>query len=136
MTPNEVERIVNAYGRVLREQTATGVVRDIRSLPYSKGQIKEALRFAIRITSDESMRGHFKGAYIGLSDFQELSDAQILALQTWNKVLANSSTEDKIDDLHKQAIDISSVGKEVATVQASLAAEAHALAEELKAAGF
>lgn len=136
MTPNEVERIVNAYGRVLRETAATGLVRDIHSLPYSKGQIKEALQFALRITDDESMRSHFVGAYIALSDFQELSDTQISALRSWNKVLGSASTEPTMEDLHKQAIAISNVGKDVTAIQAKSTAEARALAEELKAAGF
>jgi hypothetical protein len=76
MKPNEVEGIVHAYGAVLQETTATGVIRDIRSLPYSKYQIKEALQYALRITSDPSIREHLKAAYISLSDFQELSDEQ------------------------------------------------------------
>jgi hypothetical protein len=136
MTPNEVERIVGAYGKVLMEKTATGLVRDIHSLPYSKDQIKEALRFALRSTVDESMRSHLVGAYIALSDFQKLSDAQISALRNWNKLLDTASTEQTIEDLHKQAITISNVGKDVTAIQAKSAAEVRVLVGELKAAGF
>ena len=135
MTPNEVERIVNAYGKVLGETVATGVIRDVHALPYSKDKIKEALRFALRITDDGSMRSHFVGAYIGLADFQELSDAQVSALRGWNKIL-ETSTKLTAEDVHRQAIAISNVGKDVKAVQAKSAAEARVLAEELKAAGF
>jgi hypothetical protein len=136
MQPTEAQRIVQAYGDVLAENTATGVVRDINSLPHSKDQIKTALRFALKVTSDPAMRGHFKAAYISLADFQPLSDEEIQLLQKWNKVLATGAAKTtEIDDASAAAI-IADTSKGVTRLNAHVTAEANTLMQELETAGL
>ncbi len=74
MRPEDVQEILNAYGAVLAEPTALGVLRDIRSLPYPKVEIKHALVVALSVTTDPGVREHLKASYVMLADFQQLSD--------------------------------------------------------------
>jgi hypothetical protein len=135
MRPVEAQRIVQAYGAVLGENTAIGVVRDIVSLPYSKSQIKSALQFALKITSDGAMHAHFINAYISLADFQSLSDDQIKALQVWNKVIGQRRGSNK-EEVEAEAAAIAKNGKVVTAIHERVAEEAAILANELKMAGF
>jgi hypothetical protein len=136
MTPTDVERIVHDYGAVLEEKTALGVIRDVHSLPHPKNKIKDALRFALGVTKDKLMREHLRAAYISLSDFQELSDAQVGALQKWNRALTNSLSDRSISELQGEAAMMSEVGEMVVAVQRRSTAEAEFLLKELKVAGL
>jgi hypothetical protein len=129
MRPEDVEPIVTAYGAVLAEPTALGIVRDVRSLPCSKEEVKEALKIALSLTADEGMKESLKVAYISLSDFQQLSDAEIKALQVWNAALSQPNLETSV---------ISSLiaeGEMVTAVKLRIADEAKALVQELRATG-
>ena len=129
MRPEDVEPIVTAYGAVLAEPTALGIVRDVHSLPCSKEEVKEALKIALSLTGDEGMKESLKVAYISLSDFQQLSDAEIKALQVWNAALSQPNLETSV---------ISSLiaeGEMVTAVKLRIADEAKALVQELRATG-
>jgi len=63
MRPTDVEEIVTAYGAALAEPTALGIVRDVRSLPRSKEDIKTALKTALEVTADVAMRESLKAGY-------------------------------------------------------------------------
>ena len=132
----EVQRIVTSYGAVLEERVATGVVRDISSLPCPKLQIKEALQCAMRVTTDAPGREQLKIAFISLADFQELSDEEIVALRNWNKALKTSSQDMTVANLRKQPDAMSKIGESVDAIQARSMAEMEALLSELKQAGF
>ena len=136
MTPTDVGKIVSDYGTVLEEKTALGIVRDLHSLPHPKDKIKQALRFALRVTKDNIMREHLKVAYISLSNFQELSDAEVEALQKWNRIVSNSSIGKSISELQSEAALMSEVGDVVVGIQSKSAQEAASLLSELKATGF
>jgi hypothetical protein len=136
MTPLEAQQIVQDYGAALEEKTALGVVRDINSLPHPKEKIKIALLFALSVTTDPTMREHLKGGYVSLSDFQELSDEQVKALQIWNKTVMGSEDKMTADEIQDAVAAISHTGKEVTSLQAKCMSEAEALSRELRAAGF
>ena len=130
----DVEMIVNAYGAVLAEGTAIGLVRDINSLPYSKDEIKRALKFALNVTTDKGMQERLRTGYVSLADFQQLSDAEVRALQEWNNALAQSQTS-ALDQL-RIAKTVSAAAGDVTAIQRRIAAEAESLMEELRGAGF
>jgi hypothetical protein len=135
MQPAEAQRIVQAFGAVLGENTAIGAVRDVASLPYSKAQIKSAIQFALRVTTDGGMHAHFLSAYVSLADFQSLSDGQIKALQEWNKVIGQKRRPTD-GELAAEAAAMAQIGKEVIAIHERVAEEAAILANELKMAGF
>ncbi len=133
MQPADVEEIVTAYGAVLAEPTALGV-REVRSLPYSKNEIKTALKIALSVTADADMRDGLKVAYVTLADFQPLTEREIRALQLWNDALNSSAAGDF--DIAALAKTLGAEGKVVTAVQNRVADEANSLEQELKSGGF
>jgi hypothetical protein len=135
MPPTDAEEIVTAYGAALAEPTALGIVRDISSLPYSKNDIKAALKFALGVTADAAMRDSLKTAYVTLADFQPLSEREIRALQLWKNALSSIPAASDLDiaDLAKT---LAAEGDMVTEVKLRVADEAISLAQELTAAGF
>jgi hypothetical protein len=131
----EAQRIVQAYGAVLGEISATGMIRDHRSLPYTKTEINVALQLALKLTSDAVMRNRLRNAYISLADFQQLTDGQIIALQRWNRALASNAVEGDVS-AKDSAEAVSTIGADVIAIQATSMTEARALLDELKQAGF
>lgn len=75
---NELEKIIQAYGKVL-EESSRG--RDVRllmpesRLPYPKEVIRAALKAAIEITEDEKMQEQLKVSLVFLDDF--VPDSQV-----------------------------------------------------------
>lgn len=119
MRPEQVEEIITAYGAVLAKRSPLGIVRDIRSLPYPKPQIKEALKIALALTVDADMRQQLKIGFISLADFQPLSNSEVDALQTW-----------------KGGAVIASAGEIAIEIQTRIAEETHVLVQELAATGL
>ena len=134
MQPEDVEEIVTAYGAVLAEPTALGIVRDVHSLPRSKEDIKTALKVALSVTADATMRETLKGGYVALADFQKLTEREIRALQLWNDALNTSAAADL--DIAALVKTLGAEGDMVTAVKLRVADEAISLAQELKAAGF
>jgi hypothetical protein len=135
MDMQQAQRIVGAYGDTLLEQAATGVVRDAKSLPFSKTEIKAALKFAINVTSDGQMREQLKVGYISLADFQELSDLDIQRLQQWGALLSKNSTMSN-EELGTAAKVMAEIGRDVTAIQSRVASEAQVLMKELETAGL
>jgi hypothetical protein len=72
VSPDEIEKIINAYGTELAKGTAgAGVVSDSKPLPFPKASIKAAIQFALRATLDTQMKEQLKIAYISLADWQD-----------------------------------------------------------------
>jgi hypothetical protein len=136
MQPADAEMIVNAYGAVLAEPTALGIVRDARSLPRPKETIKDALKFALKMTTDAAMREHLKSAYVSLADFQHLSDNEVRALQVWHSASSQNKAAASDLEMADLAKRISADGEVVTAVQRRVADEAKSLLQELKVAGF
>lgn len=135
MDMQQVQRIVGAYGDTLLEQAATGVVRDVKSLPFAKTEIKAALKVAIGVTSDVQMREQLKVGYISLADFQELSDLEIQRLQKWGALLSKNSAISN-EELGAAAKVMAEIEGDVTAIQSRVASEAEVLMKELETAGL
>lgn len=62
---------MNEYGAALEAAAAAGsIVADVSRLPAPKDQVKNAILYALRITSDEKMLQHLKTGFIDLAIFQ------------------------------------------------------------------
>ncbi len=134
MRAEDVQEIVAAYGDALVEPTALGTIRDARSLPYSKEQIKGALVSALKVAT-APLKEHLRIGSVTLADFQQLSDKEIHALQVWNAEINRRATDARdIDKAHFAKV--SALNDIVIAVQTRVANEAHSLLLELKAAGF
>lgn len=70
VTLENIEDIISAYGQILQDANAP-ILRNENELPYPKETIRKALFVAIKITKDQSMRGHLKSCYVSLADWQK-----------------------------------------------------------------
>lgn len=79
MTPEEAEKILQAYGHALEFSAPTpGTVADARTLPHPKERIKQAIVFAIRHANNPQMREQLKVGYICLADWQDMKTWTVL----------------------------------------------------------
>jgi hypothetical protein len=130
MEPADVEAILCAYGAVLATRGTFTGARDIKTLPYPKSDIKSALIAALGGTTDGHRREQLKIAYMVLADFQDLSEAELLAFQTlFTRGAKPLSAEEMTPAMlqHTEAI---------FPVIARIGQEASVLRQELKAAGI
>jgi len=64
--------IIHAYGAILEEtQIGLGVVADVKELPFSKKQIKDAIILALQNSNDSKINNDLINGYIALADWQE-----------------------------------------------------------------
>jgi hypothetical protein len=71
--------VLSAYSATLQRPSKT-LVRDIKELPYPKEVIKMVLKHCITLTEPGTEQDFFRGAYVCLADFQNLSDEEKAAL--------------------------------------------------------
>ncbi len=72
MSEQEAEKIIQAYGAVLKTQAPTpGCVADTSKLPCPKEKIKAAIIIGLKATNGQQMKEMLKVAYIQLADWQE-----------------------------------------------------------------
>lgn len=129
METKKVEAIVCAYGAVLSAPDTFMGARDIRSLPYPKSEIKTALMAAYGRVR-EGRREALKMAYLALAEFQDLSDAELIAFQTlFRRGMKPISREEMTPEMMKYSADIF-------PVIARIGQETSLLMQELKAAGI
>ena len=129
MEPEKVEAIVCAYGAVLSAPDVFMGARDSKSLPYLKSDIKAALMAAYAQVG-EDRREAIKMAYLALAEFQDLSDAELIAFQTlFRRGTKPISREEMSPEMMKYTADIF-------PVIARIGQETSVLIRELKAAGI
>lgn len=129
MEPEKVEAIVSAYGAALSAPDVFFGARDAKLLPYPKTEIKAALMAAYAQVG-EDRREALKMAYLALAEFQDLSEAELLAFQTlFRRGMKPISREEMTPEMMKYAGDIF-------PVIARIGQETSVLIEELKTAGI
>lgn len=75
ITPKKAEDIINAYGAVMMRKPT--MVCDERDLPFSKAEIKEAIRVCLRLVgSDTDSADQLRAGYIALADYQPLTSQE------------------------------------------------------------
>lgn len=79
MTRERAEAIINAYGAVMMNDNNT--ISDERDLPFSRGEIKEAIRFGIAASVDPQSIDMLKTGYVILSQFLLLNDQERVTLR-------------------------------------------------------
>ena len=129
MEPDEFEEIVCVYGAVLSAPDVFMGARDIKSLPYPKKDIKAALISALAKERGDGREG-LKMAYLALAEFQHLSEAEVLAFQTFfRRGMKPISREEMTPEMMEYTADIF-------PVIARIGQETSELIQELKAAGI
>lgn len=130
LTPQTAMEIVGAFGDVMESGPIPGLVADVRTLPYPKPRIKEALRYAISLTEDKQMREHLVQAYVSLADYQEGVGRDTIGIDS-AKV-----GEKHGGDLHKMAAEVADQGDAYQKWKPLVEAELKASFAELRKLGL
>jgi len=95
-------KVLRAYGDVLETSTnGPGIVADVKTLPFSKEEIKNAIILGLQNSPDENTKNTLTGGYILLADWQEdVGDEMI----RYNSVISdpNATIDDVINDMRAQ----------------------------------
>jgi hypothetical protein len=86
--------IVSAYGAVLEQREKFGVAVPLSLLPFSKAQIKAALKTAISVTHDPQSREGLRAGYIALADFIPDQLAEVVN-ENWKEAADAECATDK-----------------------------------------
>jgi hypothetical protein len=121
---SEVEKIVHAYAAAVLSRKST--ISDASELPYPKAKIKAALIVAMLVTKDAKMREQLKSSFVSLADWQEGIGPGPHAFET---------TKADLDDPMAAAKRVAAAGPSFTAIPATVAAEAGALLDELRALG-
>jgi hypothetical protein len=124
--PREVlERYVAVLG-----QSSTSVVRDEAELAHPKESIRNVLQHCIRTEADQKAREYLRDAYVSLSAFQPISEADKEALAVINEMGPIATEGSKLFD--KQARQITHVAGPLRLLLDRVTAERAVLAQEVK----
>jgi hypothetical protein len=125
--PREVlERYVAVLG-----QRSTSVVRDEADLAHPKESIRNVLQHCIRTEADVDAREYLRNAYVSLSSFQPISEADKAALGVLSEMGPIAAEGSRMFD--KQARQITHVAAPLRLLLDRVAAERAVLTQEIKA---
>ncbi len=109
------------------------IVRNANELSYPKRIVKTVLMHMLRL-ANQPERNALETAYVCLADFQELSDKEAAALHAWAKIEHLGDPNHLSDEqLKAAAFVVAEIGPLLNSVNVRVAAEAEALAHDLKA---
>jgi hypothetical protein len=122
--------VLEHYVAVLREPGGS-VVRSVSELTHPKEAIRIVLQHCIRTAASDEAREFLHNAYVSLSTFQQISDAEKEALDVLNGMGPLAAEGSKL--FSKQARQITHVAGPLQSVLDRIAAEHAVLAQELQA---
>jgi hypothetical protein len=121
--------VLEKYMALLREPGAT-VVRSVVELAHPKESIRNVLQHCMRTEADQEARQFLHDAYISLSNFQEITDADKEALAVLSEMGPIAAEGSKLFD--KQARQITHVAAPLRSLLDRVTSERAVLAQELK----
>lgn len=124
--PREVlERYVAVLG-----QPSNSVVRDVAELAHPKESIRNVLQHCIRTEAEGDSREYLRNAYIALSGFQHIGEADKEALAVLSEMGPIAAEGSKLFD--KQARQITHVAGPLRLLLDRVTAERAVLAQEIR----
>ncbi len=128
MEPSEAEKVIQDYAKVLEAAADKLIVASESRLPHPKEKIKEAILFALPLTSGQ-MREHLLTSYIVLGMFQNLRrELGFLELPARADLLTDAEIESWANEVANTPMGIE--------LQKFVISEVKSLIEELKKKGF
>jgi hypothetical protein len=121
--------VLEKYVAVLGQQS-TSVVRDVAELAHPKESIRNVLQHCIRTETDREAREYLLDAYVSLSGFQQISEADKAALAVLSEMGPIATEGSKLFD--KQARQITHVAGPLRVLLDRVTAERAVLAQEIK----
>lgn len=127
-TPAGSLDIVSAYYSVLKDRERFGVAAPQSMLPFTRGEIKSALKAAIKDTNDPVEMERLKKGYISLADFIQDAVSERVN-ENWKEVAdAQCETDQEISGVSEEDL-----MAEVVRIQKGIADEGARLAVEIDA---
>lgn len=124
--PADPQDILRDYLSVLEKREKFGMAMPLSMLPYTKTEIKDAIKSAIGATQDKEKRDELKKGFITLSDF--IPDEILKKVnQEWRDV---ADAECEVGQ-EPEPVSESDIMAEVIEVQKSIADEGARLAQEI-----
>lgn len=124
MTPQRAEKVVRAFGKLMMDKPS--VIGDERDLPYSKAEIKEAIKVWLKVEPRKEVAEMLKASYVSLADYLPLTPQERLMLSRQTAVQA-AMTANIDRDYAKQFLEaykgITALSQRVADEAAVLMAE-------------
>jgi hypothetical protein len=120
-------QILKEYRAALEKRKDFGIAAPLSLLPYSKTEIKSALKAAMRATDDPEMREQIKLEYITLADFIPDQVAEI-ARRNWEETAAVECETEKEGEVTVSA----DAMDEVVRIQKGIADEGAQLTREIQ----
>jgi hypothetical protein len=125
----DAREVLQSYVATLNS-SREGVIRDAAELDYPKDIVRVVLQHCIKTIADADKRSFLKQAYVGLGNFQELSEEERKAVALLSNVGAPGSPG---TDLYKeQASRLGDVADTLQAVLERLRAETAVLEQELE----
>jgi hypothetical protein len=121
--------VLERYMAVLAQASAS-VVRDVAELGHPKESIRNVLQHCIRTEADKAAREYLRNAYVSLSGFQPIGEADKEALAVLNEMGPIATEGSKLFD--KQARQITHVAGPLSLLLDRVTAERAVLAQEVK----
>jgi len=125
----DAREVLEKYMAVLG-QPSTSVVRDVAELAHPKESIRSVLQHCIRTEADEDSREYLRNAYVALSSFQQIGEADKEALAVLIDMGPIAAEGSKLFD--KQARQITHVAGPLRLLLDRVTAERAVLAQEVK----
>jgi len=131
MTTHELDarEVLEKYVAILRD-SSNSVVRDVSELAHPKEVIRAVLQHCIRTAADREGLEFLRNAYLSLSNFQQMTDAEKEALSVLTGMGPLATEGSKL--FGKQARQITHVATPLQSVLDRVTAELAVLAQELK----
>ena len=117
--------IVSAYGAILEQREKFGVAVPLSLLPFSKSQIKAAIKTSISATNDPQSREGLKAGFIALADFIPDQMAEVVN-ENWKEAADAECDTDKelaATEANKAMVEVTRIQKGIADEGAQLFAE-------------
>ena len=117
--------IVSAYGTILEQREKFGVAVPLSLLPFSKAQIKAAIKTSISAANDPQSREGLKAGFIALADFIPDQLAEVVN-ENWKEAADAECDTDKelaATQANKAMAEVTRIQKSIADEGAQLFAE-------------
>ena len=92
MTPQRAEKVVTAFGKCMMDKPT--MICDELDLPYSKAEIKEAIKVWLKIEPRKEVAEMLRASYVSLADYLPLTPrekATVTMVDTSNRQMPNPS---------------------------------------------
>lgn len=122
--------VLEKYVTVLGQPPTSVVVRDMAELAHPKESIRNVLQHCIRTEADQDALEYLRNAYVSLSSFQQMSEADREVLAVLSEMGPIATEGSKLFD--KQARQITHVAGPLRILLDRVTAERAVLTQELK----